>query len=175
MRWSGGVNGGIGALLSLLAILGGSGGFGAIDGAYVIYPLPDILAQVALASHRAQCLVVGEDRGTVPEGMSDALSAANILSYSVLWFEGRDGRIRPPPEWCRLAAACVSTHDLATLAGWWNGADTAEKRVLSLLNDPDAAQARADEKAALVALLQAEALLTEDVDPQQPMPPVFAP
>ena len=144
------------------------------DGAYVTYPLPDLLAQVALESQRARCLVVGEDLGTVPEGMSDTLAAANILSYSVLWFQRRDDRIRPPAEWRRLAAACVSTHDLPTLAGWWNGADIAEKRALSLLDDPGAEQARTDEKAEIIALLQQEGLLTGDVDPAQPMPVAFA-
>ncbi|HEY0184533.1 MAG TPA: 4-alpha-glucanotransferase, partial [Rhodopila sp.] len=75
------------------------------DGAYVTYPMTDLLAQVALESQRARCLVVGEDLGTVPEGMSDSLAACNILSYSVLWFQRRDDRIRPPAEWRRLAAA----------------------------------------------------------------------
>ncbi|HBK06052.1 MAG TPA: 4-alpha-glucanotransferase [Acetobacteraceae bacterium] len=145
-------------------------GTGAIDGAYVTYPMEDLLAQVALQSHRARCLVVGEDLGTVPEGMSDALAASNILSYSVLWFERRDGRIRPPPEWRRLAASCVSTHDLPTLAGWWEGADIAEKRSLSLVDDPNADQGRADEKAELIAQLRAEGLLTTAVDLASPMP-----
>ena len=149
-------------------------GAGAIDGAYVTYPMEDLLAQVALQSQRAKCLVVGEDLGTVPEGMSEALAASNILSYRVLWFERRDGHIRPPAEWRRLAAACVSTHDLATLAGWWNGADIAEKRALLLLDDPEAEQNRAAEKAELIALLQAEGLLEENVDLAQPMPPAVA-
>jgi glycogen operon protein len=149
-------------------------GASGMDGAYVTYPLADLLAQVALESQRARCLVVGEDLGTVPEGMSETLAAANILSYSVLWFERRDGRIRPPAEWRRLAAACVSTHDLATLTGWWDGADIAEKRALSLLDDPGAEQARWGEKTELIGLLQAENLLTEDVDPAAPMPLAFA-
>jgi glycogen debranching enzyme GlgX len=143
-------------------------------GAYVTYPLDDLLAQVALESQRARCLVVGEDLGTVPEGMSAALAASNILSYSVLWFERRDGHMLRPSEWRRLAAACVSTHDLATLAGWWNGADIAEKRSLGLLDDPAAEQTRTREKAEMIALLRHESLLTEDVDPQRPMPLSFA-
>jgi glycogen debranching enzyme GlgX len=149
-------------------------GAAGMDGAYVTYPLDDLLAQVALESQRARCLVVGEDLGTVPEGMSDALAACNVLSYSVLWFQRRDGKLRPPAEWRRLAAACVSTHDLATLAGWWSGADIAEKRALSLLFDPAAERVRAEEKAALIGLLRAEGLLTEEVDPGAPMPPAFA-
>ena len=132
--------------------------------------MTDLLAQVALESQRARCLIVGEDLGTVPEGMSDRLMASSILSYSVLWFERRDGRIRPPPEWRRLAAACVSTHDLPTLTGWWEGADIAEKRTLRLLDDPEAERVRAAEKAAMIALLQDENLLDEEVDLTQPMP-----
>ncbi len=149
-------------------------GASAADGAYVTYPIADLLPQVALQSHRARCLVVGEDLGTVPEGMSEALAAANILSYSVLWFERRDDRLRPSAEWRRLAAACVSTHDLATLAGWWSGEDIAEKRRLSLLNNPNAEADRAVEKAALIALLRSEGRLREDVDPAQPMSLAFA-
>ena len=145
-------------------------GAGAIDGAYVSYPLTDLLAQVALESQRARCLIVGEDLGTVPEGMSERLAVSNILSYSVLWFERRDGRIRPPPEWKRLAAACVSTHDLPTLTGWWEGADIAEKHALGLLDDPEAGGVRAGEKAALIALLMDENLLEGEVDLTQPMP-----
>ena len=88
-----------GALLSLLTILGGSGGFGTIDGAYVIYPLPDILAQVVAASHRAQCLVVGENLSSFPEGMSDALSPANGLSYKTSIRSSRCRRsLLPDPE-----------------------------------------------------------------------------
>jgi 4-alpha-glucanotransferase len=92
-----------------------------------------------------------------------------------LWFERRDGRFRRPQEWRRLAAACVSTHDLATLAGWWDGADIAEKRALSLMDDTDAAQQeRQSEKRELVALLREASLLDADVDTHQPMPAALA-
>lgn len=146
-------------------------GAAAADGAYVTYPMKDLLAQVALQSQRARCVVVGEDLGTVPEGMSDALASSNILSYSVLWFERQNSHIRPPPEWRRLAASCVSTHDLPTLAGWWTGTDIAEKRALGLALDPDADEVRAREKAELIAQLQGEHLLAEgDIDLVAPLP-----
>ena len=60
------------------------------------------------------------------------------------------------------------------MAGWWNGADIAEKRILLLLDDPEAEHNRATEKAELVALLRAEGLLEENVDLAQPMPPAVA-
>ncbi|HEX2941013.1 MAG TPA: glycogen debranching protein GlgX [Rhodopila sp.] len=152
-------------------------GASAADGAYISYPVGDLLAVAALRSQQARCLVVGEDLGTVPEGMSEALESNNVLSYSVLWFERREGKLRHPSEWRRLAAACVSTHDLPTLAGWWAGADIDEKQQLTLLDDAGAARARSDrqaEKIELIALLREERLLEQAVDLTAPLPDFVA-
>ena len=65
------------------------------EGAYLSYPLDDLIGHIALESQRAQCMVVGEDLGTVPEGFRDRLTRANIQGMRVLWFE-RDGA-----EFCR--------------------------------------------------------------------------
>ena len=152
-------------------------GASARDGAYLAYPLQDLLGQLALESHRASCLVVGEDLGTVPEGLSEKLAAAEVFSYRVLWFE-RDGMaFRPPSHWPSRAAACVSTHDLATLAGWWEAADIAERASLSLF-DPAATQRalaeRAADKTALLALLRQEGLLDQTPDMDGPIVPAVA-
>jgi len=114
------------------------------EGAYVRYPLEELLGALALESARAGCLVVGEDLGTVPPGLRERLEAAAILSYRVLWFE-RDGRdFRPPERYPALAAACVSTHDLPTIRGWWRGADIDERRALGLSGDAATAAAHAE-------------------------------
>ncbi len=105
-------------------------GAAAADGAYVTFPLEDLIAVIAEESRRARCLVIGEDLGTVPEGLRPRLAAAQILSCKVLWFERDHGVYRPSGAYPRLAAACLSTHDLATFEGWRRSAETDEKRAL---------------------------------------------
>ena len=114
------------------------------QGAYVGYDLERNLADVALESHRARCLVIGEDLGTVPDGFRDRLDAADVLSYRVMFFE-RDGlNFIPRDQYPAKAVACVATHDLPTLAGWWGGADYAERSAIGHMTAEDAAQAASD-------------------------------
>lgn len=95
----------------------------ASEGAYVRYPLDEMLGIVALESVRNRCAVVGEDLGTVPDGFRERMEAANALSSRVLYFQRdwNDGSFLEPRRWPQLAAASVATHDLPTLAGWWTG------------------------------------------------------
>ena len=97
------------------------------EGAYLAYPVDDLLGLVALESQRAQCAVVGEDLGTVPQGFSEKLRRSDILGMRVLWFERRGAEFTPPNDYPALSIACVTTHDLPTLVGWWSGADVAER------------------------------------------------
>ncbi|MFO1413127.1 MAG: glycogen debranching protein GlgX [Burkholderiales bacterium] len=145
------------------------------DGAYLHYPLALQLAAVALASVRARCLVVGEDLGTVPDGLRDALAQSRVLSYRVLWFE-RDGpAFVPPARWPAQAAACASTHDLPTIAGWWNGEDIAERAALGQLPGEAADGARAvrdaDRRALLDAMRAAELPEAVQLDADAPCTP----
>lgn len=135
------------------------------EGTYLAYPFAARLAEVKLESTRAGCLVVGEDLGTVPDGFHEALSRAEILSYQVLRFTPKEGAgLRPPARWPALAAACAATHDVATLRGWWEGADLAERVRLGLAHDPAAERAaRAAEREALLALLRAEGIDPTDL------------
>ncbi|WP_324278276.1 4-alpha-glucanotransferase [Blastococcus brunescens] len=95
----------------------------AADGAYVRYPAEDLLDIVALESHRAQALVVGEDLGTVEDGVREAMAEHGVLSYRLLWFEDDD-----PARWPAEAMAAITTHDLPTVAGLWTGEDVEEQR-----------------------------------------------
>jgi len=93
-------------------------------GGYVRYHFDRMVDAVAAAAKENSCLVIGEDLGTVPPGFRDVMASANVLSYRVLYFERLDdGGFIAPRAYPHLSLACVSTHDLATLAGWWTGTD----------------------------------------------------
>jgi 4-alpha-glucanotransferase len=93
------------------------------QGAYLNYPLTDMLRLLALESQRHQAVIVGEDLGTVPEGLRDRLDAHAIYGMRVLWFEKDARGFRTPQDWDNRALAMTSTHDLPTVASWWMGAD----------------------------------------------------
>ncbi|AOJ33500.1 4-alpha-glucanotransferase [Burkholderia metallica] len=100
------------------------------DGAYLRYPLDDLVRLVALEAARHRAIAIGEDLGTVPAGFRERLGAQGIAGMRVLWFErDADGAFRPPSAWDRDAIAMSSTHDLPTVAGWWRGVDLAWRRI----------------------------------------------
>jgi glycogen operon protein len=143
----------------------------ALEGAYLSYPVHDLIGQLALESQRARCVVVGEDLGTVPMGFRETTDAADILSYRVFWFERNGEDFTPTAAYPRKSLACLSTHDLPTLAGWWQGEDIIEKEALGLMTADEAAGAmagRAADKQALIRLLQREGL-SVDVDLSAPV------
>lgn len=105
----------------------------ASEGAYVHYDFAALLGLVARASRANQCLVIGEDLGTVPEGFRERLFDAGILSYHPLMFERYpDSQFRLPADMPRQALVAAGTHDLPTLAGFWRGADLVERTRLML-------------------------------------------
>ncbi|WP_295986131.1 malto-oligosyltrehalose synthase [uncultured Variovorax sp.] len=142
-------------------------GRGAGEGAYVYYPLEEMLAIVAIESHRQRCMVVGEDLGTVEDAVREGLSRADVLSYRLLYFERRHaGGFKAPAEYPPAALVAISTHDLATFAGWWTAADLRERLALNLFPDPavfDKQLAdRMHERVELIESLQQEGLLSRE-------------
>jgi 4-alpha-glucanotransferase len=108
-------------------------GMPAQDGTYVQAPLEALLAVVAQESVRHQCIVIGEDLGTVPEGFREIMADWGLWSYQVMMFERRDdGSFKPPDEYRKNALASFSTHDLPTFAGWLSAHDFALKQGLGI-------------------------------------------
>ncbi len=110
----------------------------AANGAYVYYPVDDLLAILALESQRMHCMIIGEDLGIVPEEIISKLRDYGVFSYKVLWFEHDDQRkVRSPEQWASQAMAVISTHDMPTLRGYWQGHDFVLGKKLGLYPDAD--------------------------------------
>ena len=136
------------------------------DGAYVRYPFEDLLGILALESQRNRCLVIGEDLGTVPDEVRAAAAREGILSYRVLIFERRhSGEFKAPAEYPVDALVAASTHDLPTLAGYWDGRDLLLRQALVPAASDEAWQAqlraRTQDRARLLLALAREQLLPE--------------
>jgi glycogen operon protein len=137
------------------------------DGAYVSFPLDILLAITAIESERARCTIIGEDLGTVPDGLRERMAHANILSYRVLWFEKDGERFRPPNHYPPLSASCLSSHDLPTFIGWRRGRDIEIQRETGRLKPEELAapmESRRREEGALRETIQQEGLQVGESD-----------
>ena len=103
------------------------------NGAYVEMPLEALLAVTAQESVANDCVVIGEDLGTVPDGFRDHMAAWGIWSYLVMMFE-RDERyaFRGLDHYAANALVTFNTHDLPTYAGWRSYHDLQLKRSIGI-------------------------------------------
>jgi (1->4)-alpha-D-glucan 1-alpha-D-glucosylmutase len=111
----------------------------AAEGAYVRYPIEDLLGIVALESHRHRCMVIGEDLGTVADSFREKVASAGVLTYRVMPFEREGERFKRPAAYPRQALVSWSTHDLPTFAGWWQDEDLRTRAELGLLTPEELA------------------------------------
>lgn len=111
-------------------------GASSAEGAYLTYPVDDMLRILAIESDRARAIVIGEDLGTVPDGLRARLEERGVLGMRVLWFErDKSGGFLAPDQWDDQAVAMTGTHDLTTVAGWWQGRDIDWNRTLGRVPD----------------------------------------
>jgi 4-alpha-glucanotransferase len=111
-------------------------GADAAHGAYVRERSQDLVRILALESVRNQVIVVGEDLGTVEPSIRETLAGFGILSYRLFYFEKHEsGEFRRSDEYPLQALVSSTTHDLATLAGFWVGADIEARRAAGIIDD----------------------------------------
>ena len=114
-------------------------GMDATEGVYISFPWHDILRIIALESRLNQCIVIGEDLGNVPEGFSETIQNAGLLSFKVLFFERwQSGLFKRPEIFPSQSIVTVATHDTATLSGWWQGRDLEWRQQLNLYPNDEA-------------------------------------
>ncbi len=143
-----------------------------LPGAFVDFPFDALLACLRIESHRARCMVIGEDLGTAPPGFSDRMMESGALSYRVLFFErGDHGSFKPPSNYPDTAVAVLTTHDLPTIRGWWAGRDIEVRRGLALVTADEANAAHRDrhhDKLRLMEALRHEGLTALWDPPTEP-------
>jgi 4-alpha-glucanotransferase len=100
-------------------------GMGAPNGVYVTYPAEELYAVLALESHRHQAIIVGENLGTVPPEVNEAMERHEVLGMYVLQYELQPGSqpLREPPA---PSVASLNTHDMPTFQGYWQARDVDE-------------------------------------------------
>jgi 4-alpha-glucanotransferase len=163
-------------VMSLFRLWWVAAGLPPTEGAYVHYPLQQLLTVLTLESARNACLVVGEDLGVVPEEMRQAMPECGLYHYKVLLFEKLDGRFRRPDEYVRHALSTVTTHDMPTLRSYWEGRDIELRRRLNLYPsvdlESDIIREREHDRKLLLGALQEQGL--KPAQPATPFDPFTA-
>jgi 4-alpha-glucanotransferase len=143
-------------------------GFSAADGLYVHNRAAEYYAILSLESHRHQVQIVGENLGTVPPYVTEALARHKILGMHVGQFGVGTVPANALDAVPANAVASLNTHDTATFMSFWTGADIADRMALGLLNQEQAHQDyryRTAQRDALVAHLRSTGRLGDDAGP----------
>jgi 4-alpha-glucanotransferase len=125
-------------------------GAGLHEGTYVEYPAEELFAIMTLESHRNQCEIVGENLGTVPPDIDEALPRHAIRGMFLAQFEAAESEQPAPPT--AADVALIGTHDTPTFAGWIAQFDIDERARVGLL-EADAVPAERTARNAAVTRL----------------------
>lgn len=145
-------------------------GMGGSRGVYVRYRPEEIWAIITLESRRHGAMIVGEDLGTVPVEVREAMDRHDIQKMFVLQFEldpDRGHAVRPMPS---NAVASVNTHDTPSFCGYWEDRDIADRQALGSLDDGGAHWQREERghlKGALCGYLEDRAFIGPHPSPEQ--------
>ncbi len=107
-------------------------------GAYLSFPFDGLLNVIANVSNETNCIIFGEDLGTVPDDFRSHMADWNLMGCSILLIERTSaGDIIPLDQLREMAITAFSNHDFPTLAGFWAGDDFKWREALGIGNNPD--------------------------------------
>ena len=122
-------------------------------GGYIKQPFRQLLAIIAMEAEVADCIIIGEDLGLVPNDFRQMMQDKGIYGYSVLQFEKDNlGQFINPSELRPHSLACFGTHDTPTLKGYWCGEDIDLWQSIELIDVQKAKKAREQRNKDLRAL-----------------------
>ena len=144
-------------------------GFGPSEAVYVHYPAREFYAILSLESHRHQVQIVGENLGTVPPYVNQAMAKHRVHGMHVSQFCVTADPQNALQEPAHDDVASLNTHDTPTFAGFWQGKDIEDRLALGLLSSPEAQiaqQQRASIREALSTYLRSRGWLAgESAEP----------
>lgn len=112
-------------------------GLPADQGVYVRYPSEELYAILMLESHRNQCVIIGEDLGTVPPEVREKMVRHGILRMYVGQFEINPWEKPHLNEPAPNMAASINTHDTPTFSGFSKGLDIFDRVGLGILMESE--------------------------------------
>ncbi|WP_439327519.1 4-alpha-glucanotransferase [Lonepinella sp. BR2357] len=137
----------------------------AVDGVYVLYPFAELMAILAIESQRNQCVIVGEDLGTVADEVRSKLNEFLVYSYFVLYFSQANGEFPLAENFPPQAFATIGTHDVPSLRSFWHCKDLELFEQLGVLQGDflqQKYQQRVEDKQALLNSLHRDQYLPDD-------------
>jgi 4-alpha-glucanotransferase len=134
------------------------------EGGYLRYQFEDMVRVVCDLSRETRTVMIGEDLGNVPDGFRPAMDEADILGYRVLYFDA-DPDGFDPAELTQKALACLSTHDLPPVIGWWANSDIRFGEEQGLYDAAKVASLLEDREARKRSLLDAAGVPATEADP----------
>ena len=122
-------------------------------GAYLRFHYEEFYALLNIEADRAGVRIVGEDLGTVPDEVREALEEHDLLRMWVLPFEAGttpQKAIRQSPHSC---LSCINTHDMVPFEGYIHERDLEQFVELKVLTEAQAKKQATDRKATLAKWL----------------------
>ncbi len=140
-------------------------GMPATAGVYVRYPAEEMYAILSVESHRHRCIVAGENLGTVPGYVNEAMAHHGVSGLYVVQYEVPPepgaGLADPPPA----SVASLNTHDMPPFAAFWQGMEIGRWQALGLVSGDEARERLEERHAAkrnLVRFLEGAGYLKGD-------------
>ncbi len=109
----------------------------ASDGAYIHYPFDALMAVFLLEAHRHQVILIGENLGTVPEAVNEAMSKHHLLRMWIAQFamthDSKTTFETIEPD----MIAGMNTHDLFPFEAYIKGHDLEQMEKYKLISTAD--------------------------------------
>ncbi len=142
-------------------------GFDPTDGVYVSYNAEEMHAILSLESHRHKTSLIGENLGTVPPEVNDAMHRHGMRGMYVVQYQQRADANNALENPVRQTVASLNTHDLPTFAAHWKGLEILDHAKLGLVEKDEVTRKRSERRKlnqALATFLRSKHLLKGKAD-----------